>query len=586
MWWRGKLVLMKPKWGPEVHERLGWLVVGLFCLAQGVTASLMCREFYSHYGPFFDSLSYHLHMASIVSEVRENGLWSGLLKTLDDSTVFLPFVIAAFLGLVSEPDRVVGVWMQIPFMLVFLLSARHCLKVWLGMDRWTATAVVLIFGSVRAVYHYNGGLPDLRMDLILYMLFGSSLAWLLVAMETGRLRDWVICGVVCAACCLSRATSPVYLILTMGPMVLVQALWSGRGGWLRLAVGCAVVAVTVLVLALWYYLLNYQQLYYYYVIWNPDANADLPLAQSVEHLKFAFHNTGWFAFGGVLGVTVLAGISWMCVRNGKLSLENWHKPALALVAAVMPTAFLVLRGAGWNPYVSMPTAFGLLLLPLALIPWGVVSGPLRVMIRLVPLGVMVGAVVYGCLTLRPEDGLRSYMPAYKEAVGSLVDDARARGWIHPVRVSTVGLGGLPSMGIENVLVYEFGFRPQGRRRYRGDGLVYERSGIRYTPSSPVEWETMNAPAEDKIVDWLAKQASEDLAYIYLPDEAALDFLETKVAFNHGNKYARELKRRILATGRWEKITEPVPITDFESYALYVNLDAVAAGSAAGGSADK
>ena len=61
-------------------------------------------------------------------------------------------------------------------------------------------------------------------------------------------------------------------------------------------------------------------------------------------------------------------------------------------------------------------------------------------------------------------------------------------------------------------------------------------------------------------------------YLLLPDERGLEFLERKRSYNFCNLKVRELKRRLLATGRYALLGEPAEISAQEWIQVYVRHD--------------
>ena len=159
-----------------------------------------------------------------------------------------------------------------------------------------------------------------------------------------------------------RGTAPVYFLVSLGPLALVEICRSPRGGEF---LGGIVLATSIAVaIAGWFYVLNFRFLYYYYVIWNPDANAHLPIHESLRHFRLLQHHFRAALFCAVIFQLIVATDallrspipkSWRpLMRLPKL---NWQAAWLALA----PTGMLVARGAGLNPFVCMPSLFGCLL---------------------------------------------------------------------------------------------------------------------------------------------------------------------------------------------------------------------------------
>src|SRR5207253_169944 len=138
---------------------------------------------------------------------------------------------------------------------------------------------------------------DFRMDLSLFFTFALAALWYLVAAATGRRRHFALAGAACGVAFLFRATAPVYIAAALAPLVLYDVATGPRRR--ELLAGCLVAGLTATGMSLWFYVINFGQLYYYYFVWNPDANAHLPLAVSARHFRFVVGHIGLPAFGFV-----------------------------------------------------------------------------------------------------------------------------------------------------------------------------------------------------------------------------------------------------------------------------------------------
>lgn len=110
------------------------------------------------------------------------------------------------------------------------------------------------------------------------------------------------------------------------------------------------------VLAGWFFVLRFDALYNN-VVWNTDANVHLPLAQSSRHFLNAAHLLWGPIFLACLAASLVVWRGFPGWRAVSAGLRVW--PWELLLAAVMPAGFLMMRGAGLNPFVSMPSAFGM-----------------------------------------------------------------------------------------------------------------------------------------------------------------------------------------------------------------------------------
>src|SRR5262249_49155705 len=108
----------------------------------------------------------------------------------------------------------------------------------------------------------------------------------------------------------------------------------------------------------------FRALHYYYFVWNTAANENLPIGRSYAHLQILLgQNIGWpiIAF---LGLSIVLAAIHRRAEGVPLWLAlNWD----ALWLGASPLVFLILWGAGFNPFVSMLASGGLVIFGEA--PW-------------------------------------------------------------------------------------------------------------------------------------------------------------------------------------------------------------------------
>ena len=134
---------------------------------------------------------------------------------------------------------------------------------------------------------------------------------------------------------------------------------------LRIFAGAIVAAIMAIAICGWFYYRNFSFLKFYYVDWNQDANAHLKFTDSLRHYVNVMQHLGWMTPAFCL----LFGMATFFAVGPKLALRRLARPTrllrdghwAALYIGLAPVTMLVLRGAGLNPYVSMPACFGLLM---------------------------------------------------------------------------------------------------------------------------------------------------------------------------------------------------------------------------------
>jgi len=241
--------------------------------------------------------------------------------------------------------------------------------------------------------------------------------------------------------------------------------------------------------------------------------------------------------------------------------------------AASPALFLILRGAGLNPYVSMPCVFGVLMF--AFFPWRDARGEEAVSRPVCALA--VAACLLTAATAELPHPLRGVSPTHAAAMHSLidriVDDARARG-LRDVYYGIPGIGDFHSCAFINTLIYDYRGRVEsgGVLLPSGASLVFPDEAV-FGASDVFLWNRVVPGKTDALkMDYLVGAALARQRYLLLPDERGLEFLERKRSYDFCNLKVRELKRRLLATGRYALLGEPAEISAQEWIQVYVRHD--------------
>ncbi|MGV0027910.1 hypothetical protein [Phormidesmis priestleyi] len=225
-------------------------------------------------------------------------------------------------------------------------------------------ALSLPFISISALWKYNGGLSDFRMDLLLYLLLGTTFVYFLWSRHSSSYFPWFFTGLFLGLTCLARVTAPIYAFICLAPPIFLRLLL-GKSFRLRILLGTLIIAATSILVSSWFYIINFESFYHYYFVWNTDANAKLPITESIKHLNLTLANIGLYAVSMTMFFFFFGLITnyWFSKKHSSNSLQHiinqfeWE----SLWLGIAPILFLVLRGAGLNPFVSMPAAFGLLM---------------------------------------------------------------------------------------------------------------------------------------------------------------------------------------------------------------------------------
>lgn len=539
------------------REYTGAVLLATLVLIEGLFAASLQRVFYQRSGPFFDSLAYFNQMAVVWSEMRSHGLLAALRSAWSGGTVILPWIETALLAPAVPLARELAVWLQSTWLLILALSIYYYLVHWRRLSVLPAVCLTLPFFGFRTMFYYNGGLSDFRMDLSLYLFTSLAVVWYLGTYKSKSRVPWLLCGCFSALACLTRATSPAYLICMLGPLLFIRFLSRPRT-WPFLVKGCLYILLPVLAIALPYLVLKWDYLYFYYAVWNADANANLPLRESIHHFKWVMWNIGismtWLLLSACL-LQLTIGL-W----DSKWSVPRWIGGVdwKLIWIGLAPAGFLALRGAGLNPFVSMPSIFGLLLFAVA---------PMKSLLRRGLAGNLAASVlavaavsfnVSASQTLQAEGQIATpSMPALRQAIDWMEKDATAHG-LTRVNYATVYVGLLHFITIQNVLTFEYHGRIEGGGVRDPHGILFTvDEAQRYTAAVPVDWErNADGKTDQQKIAGLVKLANQKFDYLFLPDDATAEMLERDRAYFFMNTKVRALKSQLLKTGAWQ-LTGPL-----------------------------
>ena len=543
----------------ESFACLGIILIG--CLVLGWLATRLNNHFYDANQPFYDSISYNSRTHHVMTLCREQGLSAALSAACIGDTVCLPFLIAAVAGVFFEPSRHVGIWIQSVELAVFCMTAWIYFSKVQKLSARASLAVTAPFLLLRCLYMNNGGLSDYRMDLSLAILFGTTCLWYLIASRGNEQWPYWLLGISCAATCLFRGTAPVYFVFAMGPVVLWDLAFLRRDRFYLRGLSTAF-GLTVL-LSAWFFIVNFSTLYYYYFVWNTDANAHLPLAESVRHFRFVYEHIGGAAILYLIAFQVLVVIS-RCPNANNTTSKAWANfcddlrgiDLRPLWIGIAPALFLTLRGAGLNPFVCMPSVLGLYLFALIPVPFK----------RGLSLNVWSSCILFCVFALCSvnifQQGWKNHdgdspnsMAAHQQTLDIIVNDMKLNKFSQ-ARFATTHSYFLNTQSLESVAIFD----RAGTRR-SSDAIQLENTLLRpdfmMSLSAEADWARTPGGTDDDKVAQLAAKASEVLDYLVLPTQECSILLRDRVAHNVVNRFAVQLREQLLSKGNWELISPEI-----------------------------
>lgn len=524
-------------------------------------ATILNIKFYQVHGPFYDSMAYMNHLAWVMSQAKEQGILSAISNSVTQSTVFLPWVLGAFLALFTEPSRILGVVIQLPLVLLQLVTGYRYFRIVAGMTENRSILYALPLIAYPAVFFFNGGLSDFRMDLSQAMGYGAFLASLMVARKTGAIKEWLWVGLVISIVCLFRATTPVYIAIILALSFLLD-VW--KKGGLAIVPGYLALSFVVLCLAGWFFVVNFDYLYYYYFTWNPDANARLSLTLSIRHIYFLVaQHIGWILLSAFF--IVMSTALFSAIQSGQRWRLNW----LMLVGGLVPISYLVASGAGLNPFVSIVAVPGVMMFMLHPAEHKREQHS-KIGLLLAPVALTAGLLLSVATSLYSfNKTVGDWIPqraGIDQLVNLIREDTGATG-IGQARVAFLYLGSVDGSVITNHLVYEKGYR------YRRNPGHVELEGfhlsVRHYRSyySKVEWAKIPGMTDAAKMNYIVNDAMKHTDYLIMADENSSLSMHYPI-----NSLANEMRKQ-LETSRLKSLQTGLVLSTTESVTVYRTISA-------------
>ena len=566
--------------------------IGLAVMAAiGTFAVRLNARFYATNQPFYDSMAYNARTFRTMRICQESGLLAALRQSGTNDTVVLPDLIASFAALFVEPSRAVGIWIQMGELALLAGSLFYYFTRVRNLSASLAAVAISPFLFLQCLYLYNGGLSDFRMDLSLMLMFSLTATWYLIATATGSRLHYILLGLSCGATCLTRGTAPVYFAAVFGPMAAVDLLF--HRPWKPRAKGLALAAAVAAATSLWFFVRNYNYLYYYYAVWNTAANAHLPPRESIGHFRYLEEHIGkavfWFAVLFQLTLAADALLRQQSIAAAVARLRTMKLNWTALWLGLAPIGLLMLLGAGLNPFVSMPAAFGCLLF--ALFPFR--NSKQQRVSR--PAFAALAVSVAVCSATAMTAGWKNHagpapdsMGAHKATLRAIVADARQAGKSE-ARYATTHSFFLNTFSLQNVAMFDIPDAHATSQQITLRGVRLEPSPC-FAVAAEADWRVVHGATPEQKLEHMIEHANQQIDYLIIPTPETAAFVQKNISFNVINRYAVELRTRLLTCGQWQEISGDIRNSNDEAVRVYRNVGhadsatAMLSGPAGGGSA--
>jgi hypothetical protein len=275
----------------------------------------------------------------------------------------------------------------------------------------------------------------------------------------------------------------------------------------------------------------------------------------------------------ISAVLFFAAVLWDSRKSLRVSTLDWK----LLYLGIAPVLFLIVRGAGLNPFVSLPAAFGMLLFLLAPVRG---NGPVLCSVWSRGAGaVLLAGCLWHAVRAPGQVGYpETHMSAMRQGIDWMHEDALQKKLPRVDFVAIHNWNFHPDF-VRNVLINEYGYRASRWSLVSPEGIPWEPFHVwkhleasyqlPFTSNVALVWqEDVEGSTDEEKIEWMLRTARKDIDYIFIPDDATIDFMEKYIAHNFINTKVRAIKKRFLDSGEWETLGTPLAITDFERVQLY------------------
>ena len=553
----------------EKSKVVGIIIVFGIVILMTTYAVKLNQIFYENFAPFFDSSSYSLTFYNLLKASRTESLKEAFLQSIKTGTVALsPFL--------KEASRYMTSTLMLPWLVTFGGSLFFYFCQFRQRSVSLSLASTLPFLGLSAFWHYNGGLSDFRMDLPFYVLLGTSFTWFLATRYTKSYWPWILTGIFLGLTCLIRSTTPVFATIGLLPLLFSRLFLEQSDRKKTTLKGTTLIVFFTFLISGWFYILNFDFIYYYYFIWNTDANANLPISESIRHVKLALSNIGYYS---IISASILFLIE--CFRrwrslNSLISINSlksldWE----SIWLGVSPVAFLVLKGAGLNPFVTIPSAFGIIMF--LVMPFSdtncyktIPTLKRRSDIIVYPIFIifMFSALSEGIESHR-NPGRFADMQSHKKIIETVISDQKYDNSVDQIFLATSYVSYLNDTSLENIVKFDYSQLLDANNSLEDRIEFYSDEAFNSLTSLAV-WDAIPVSSDDEKIAYLVNRANKRLNYIILPEDTSIPYIEPRDNPAIINRYVGQVKKKILTTGNWKPISDPIQVDFNEIVRVYRN----------------
>lgn len=556
-----------------------WFAIAVICLSVFFFACFLNWTLYQKQAPFFDSVRYYDRLYEVVSISGQSGIKAGIQSAcLESSTICFPYLLGALAGLFTGPSRYVGVGIEVFYLGVFLISFSIYLRRVANAGTRCVIACLIPFLLLNALYRSTAGIADLRVDLPFALLYASIGCWWQVARAVPgaqKASDWdarsglpivnravLMAGVLAGIACLTRALAPVYLVAGFFPVVVFQMLVQKNR--LRLIAQTVVVVLVCCLISAWFYWVHFKFLRFYYLEWNTDANAGVPLLRSLKHGIAMLKSIGVVPALFFAGLFVASRTTATADRNSRPGLLPGCGQFCWLATA--PLLLLIISGSDINPFVSLPGALSLAVCLVAAqfsrIRWWAKTRPVNFwLVNSLWLGMSAGLGFYDH-SVRAQPTLSGH----QQIVESIMQDGSRRGR-RRVTCSVVSVGMLSTASLEGMFQYEYESRYVRPDTVVIDGVEYVVSH-RFLLPAEANWNRLSGKSDIQKIQNLKAEADRDIDYLVLPTRASVPELQHRYSHVYGNRYCSELLTLFETNPQWQPVSGEIEVEPGVRYRVF------------------